>query len=153
MENLAFLNKKEIESILRRIKDQFGLGELKLDHVFLKNKENKIFVASKELSRIDLKRLRINSMGLYFCKIEKNWIRLTVEGSQIIGKFAKTNILELNKNQLGEWVTGNNVYVRDFGNSHVLIKHGNDYFGSGLVRDNVLINYFPKTRRLKVINE
>ena len=153
MENLVFLNKKEIGFILEKIKEQFGLSELKLDYVFLKNKENKIFIANKDLDRIDLKRLRINSIGLYFCKIEKNWIRLTVEGSQIVGKLAKTNILELNKNQLKEWITGNNVDVKGLENSCVIIKHINDYFGSGLVKENILINYFPKTRRLKVINE
>ncbi len=153
MENLVFLNKKEIGFILEKIKEQFGLKELNLDYVFLKNKENKIFIANKDLDRIDLKRLRINSIGLYFCKIEKNWIRLTVEGSQIIGKFARTNVLELNKNQLKEWIIGNNLDVKGSKNSCVIVKHEHDYFGSGLVKENILINYFPKTRRLKVINE
>lgn len=153
MAGLIFLNKREINSLINEIKEQFGIKELKLDYIFVKNNEDKIYQISKNFARLDTRNLRINSIGIYFCKIVKGGIRLSVEGSQLIGKLATKNIIKLNNEQIKEWVRGNLVDIKTEHNGFVIIRHGNDFFGCGKIKNNILINYFPKTRRLKVINE
>lgn len=153
MENSLFLNKKEITAILNKIREQFGINELGLDYVFVKNKENKIYIISNDLKRIDMNNFRINSYGSYFCKIDNSGIRMTVEGSQLIGKLAMKNVLELDNEQIKEWIKGNQVDIKSEMKGFVLIKNKKDFFGCGLIKDNILLNYFPKTRRLKIVNE
>lgn len=153
MKNLDFLNKKEINTLLNKIKEQYGIKELNLDHIFLRNKEDKIFIISKNIKKADLNKLRINSIGLYFCKIEKNVIRLSIEGSQLIGNLANKNIISLDKKELKEWLIGNNIEINSRYQGYVIIKSENDYFGTGFIKNKLLINYLPKPRRLKVINE
>jgi NOL1/NOP2/fmu family ribosome biogenesis protein len=153
MENFIFLNKKESGSLLKNIKEQFGIKELDLDYIFVKNRENKIYIVSNSLKKLDMSKLRINSFGSYFCKMDNSGIRMTVEGSQLIGKYATKNILELDKEQIKEWIKGNQVDVKSDMIGFVLIKSKKDFFGSGLIKNNILLNYFPKTRRLKIVNE
>lgn len=153
MQNLKFLNKKETSNILDKIMNTFGIKELDLNHDFIRNSEDKIFMVSKQISNFDIKNLRINSLGMYFCKIEKNGIRLSVEGSQKVGNLASKNVVELDKAQIKEWLIGNPVPYDRKENGFVIVRHENDFFGAGLLKDGTLINYFPKTRRLKVVNE
>ncbi len=148
---MQILNKKQIKEILNIINQQFNTSNLELDYAFLKNKEDKIFIVNKEIGKIDLTKLRINSMGLYFGQITNNSIRLSVEGSQLIGKKSSKNVLELNKEQIEEWLKGNNLKIDTNLKNFVLIKYKDDFFGTGQVKDNILINYLPKERRLNVI--
>ncbi len=150
---MAFLNKKETIDVLDKIRNTFGIKELDLNHNFMRNSEDKIFIVSKHISNFDIKNLRINSLGMYFCKIEKNGIRLSVEGSQKVGNLASKNVVELDKSQIKEWLIGNPVPYGGKENGFVMVRHENDFFGTGLLKEGTLINYFPKTRRLKVLNE
>jgi NOL1/NOP2/fmu family ribosome biogenesis protein len=153
MENFIFLNKKESGSLLKNIQEQFGIKELNLDCIFVKNRENKIYLVSNGLKKLDMTKLRINSLGSYFCKMDNSGIRMTVEGAQLIGKYATKNVLDLDKEQIKEWIKGNQVDVKSDMNGFVLIRNRRDFFGCGLIKNNILLNYFPKTRRLKIVNE
>jgi NOL1/NOP2/fmu family ribosome biogenesis protein len=150
MENLRILNKKDIKRILIKLKEQFK-AEIDLDYVFLKNNDYKIFLISKDVAKIDLSELRVDRVGLYFCKIEKNGIRLSIEGSQLIGDKAKKNVIKLNKDQMKEWLAGENISIKGNFDEFVIIKYEDDFFGSGRYSNNTIYNYVPKSRRLKVV--
>ena len=62
------LNNKEVKEISNRLDYQFGFKE-KLDYLFYINNKNKLFLINKELSKIDLKRFNVNSLGLYFLQL------------------------------------------------------------------------------------
>ena len=94
--NLKILNTKEISKILEQIKSQFSIKELSLDFVFLTNEDNKVFISTKDIAKVDFRNLRINNIGLYFGKLEIDGFRPSIEGSQILGKLAKENIIEIN---------------------------------------------------------
>lgn len=153
MLNPKFLSKREYFKILEKIKQQYGIKELSLDYVFLINKEKKLYLVSKDICKIDISKLRVNSIGLYFCKLEKDGPRLTIEGSQLVGKLVTKNIIELNQNQLIKWLRGENISVTGNVEGFVIIKNKNDFYGTGKLKENTLINYLPKERRLKVINQ
>ena len=95
MPELKFLNSRETKEIMELIEKQWG-AKLKLDCTFVKNNKNRIFIVNKEIKNIELEKLRINSVGMYFCGLE-NGIRLSIEGSQIIGQKAAKNVVEISE--------------------------------------------------------
>lgn len=149
MQNLKILNKKQTKEILSLIKKQFG-AEFKSDFAFLKNEKGKIYLINKDISKINLEKLRINSLGLYFAETRNNEIRLSIEGSQLIGPLAKKNILELTEKQVKEWMQGNDLETKGDYSGFVLIKHNNDFLGCGKVREGKVFNYVGKARRINI---
>lgn len=147
MQNLKILNSKEKKLLFKEIEEQFKTSELDLNYILLKNNEGKIFLLSNYFKNLDTKNLRINSLGLYFANISKD-IRLTIEGSQLIGKKAK-NVLEINDKQLKEWLKGNDIETDKNLKGFVIIKNNNDFYGCGLYKNNKILNYIPKERRIK----
>ena len=151
MPELTFLNSKETKEILKLIEEQWG-AKLKLDYTFAKNSKNRIFIVNKDINKIDFSKLRINSIGMYFCDLE-NEIRLSIEGSQIIGPKAVKNVVEINEEQTKQWLKGEDLEIEDKGNYRrfVIIKHENDFLGSGKFKDNRILNYVSKSRRINAI--
>ena len=148
--NLKILNSKEIKKIINKIKEQYGINELKLDYVLLKNRDNKIFILSKDFAKIDTKNLKLNSLGLYFATIEQDGIRLSIEGSQLIGQKATKNIFEIDKQQLKDWLIGSNIKTDKGFNNYIIIKYKHDYLGIGRYKNNLILNYIPKERRIRL---
>lgn len=148
MENLKILNKKEGERVLGRIKEQFGIKNLDFDYGILQNKDGKIFLISKDVNKIKLDKLRINELGLYVANTNKE-LRLSIEGSQLFGKNASKNVYEVNEEQANFWLKGEDLECSKEFNGFVIIKHKDDYLGSGKWKDNKILNYIPKERRIK----
>ncbi|NQU97984.1 hypothetical protein HQ533_00815 [Candidatus Woesearchaeota archaeon] len=151
MQNLKILNSKEVKKILKVLKEQFGFDE-KLAYVFLRNKKDRLYVINRDVEKIELEKLRIDSIGMYFATIMPEGIRLSIEGSQVIGPKAKKNILEIDNEQFDKWLKGEDFEVKTKFKDFVLVKHKEDFLGCGKVKNNVLLNYVPKARRLVVVN-
>lgn len=149
MQNLKFLDRKGKKRFLELLKKQFGFEE-ELDYSFLTNNKNKVFIVNKDIANIDLERIKINSIGLYIAEFNNNEVRPSIEGSQIIGKKAKKNVIELDENQAKEWLKGNDLEKPTNAEGFVILKHNEDYLGSGRVKQNTILNFVPKTRRLNV---
>jgi len=149
MQNLTILNKKQTKEILSLIKKQFN-AEFKSDFAFLKNEKNKIYLINKDISKINLEKIRINNLGLYFAQLYTNEIRLSIEGSQLIGPLAKKNILELNDSQTKEWMSGSDLDIDKDYSRFVLIKNKKDFLGCGKVREGKVFNFVGKARRIAI---
>ncbi|NQV09192.1 hypothetical protein HQ529_05050 [Candidatus Woesearchaeota archaeon] len=149
MQKLKILNSKEVKEILSILKKQFGF-ESKLDYVFLMNEKNKIYIANKEVFDINIDNLNINSIGIYFAFMKNKQIRLSIEGSQIIGPVSKKNIVELHDNEAKLWMKGFDLFKTTKNKGFVLIKNNNDFLGCGKQIEDKILNYVPKIRRLKV---
>lgn len=145
--DFKILNKKEALRLLERVKEQFGIKELDLNCGFIQNKD-KIYLISKDLAKINYKELRINDIGLYFCTITNGGIRLSIEGSQLIGKNATKNVVEISDEELRYWFNGESLIRKDI-SGYVLIKNNNDFLGCGYAREGLILNYVPKERRVK----
>ena len=98
MKNLKILNKKEIKKIMQLIEKQWN-AKLKLGYAFLKTEKGKIYIVNEDISKLDLSKLRINSIGLYFGELRGDELRLSIEGSQIIGKNASKNVIVIHLRQ------------------------------------------------------
>lgn len=144
---MKFLDKKQINKILNNLKEYYDIKELKLDYAFLQNNKYKIYLISKDINKINTNNLRVNGLGLYFLNISKG-LRLSIEGSQIIGKKATKNIHEINDKELKDWLRG---YDLDCKNTegYKLIKNKDDFYGVGFAKENKIKNYIPRYRRIK----
>jgi len=157
MEELRILNKKEIKSVLYLLKERFGC-EIDFDFGMLKSRSGKIYLITKDVSKLNLKKLRISRTGIYFAtyeeKFKNNKIRLSIEGAQMVGALAKKNILEIDDLQLKKWFFGEDLVVKNAFNlsdGFVILKYKNDFIGCGLLKQNTVKNYVPKERRVKDI--
>lgn len=146
MQKLKILNKKETKPILKALEEEWGFRE-ELDYVFLKTEKGKIYTAGKEVFDLDLSKMRINSIGMYFGEM-KNGLRLSIEGSQLIGPKSGKNIVELNDREAGEWMSGIDI-DKKAPDGFVIIKHNDDFLGTGKSKDGKILNFVPKTRRIK----
>ena len=148
MPELKILNSKEIKRIFELIEGQWG-AKLSLDYGFLKNPKNRIFIVSKDISKIDMSKLRLNSVGMYFCEIDNTGIRLSIEGSQIIGPKAARNIVELNEEETKKWFKGDDLEkeCKDC-NGFIILKYKNDFLGNGKYANGKVLNYVGKSRRI-----
>lgn len=142
---MKFLNKKQTKAILNKLKSQFGIS-FKPNFLFSQIKD-RIFITSQELKNLNLSNYKINNIGLYFGRLVNNKIRLTIEGTQLVGKYANKNILKLKKPD--KWLNGKNIKTNKTFKDFVIIQYKKDFLGSGQFKNNQIINFIPKYRRVK----
>lgn len=145
------LNTREVKKILKWLKEHYGIKELKIDKAFLKSTKDRLYLISKKVSELETKDLRINLVGMYFAKEDKKGIRLSIEGSQIVGPKAKKNIAKLSKEQMQQWIRGEDIDFKGDLKGFVIIKYGSDFYGTGVYKEGKILNYVPKERRIKKI--
>ncbi len=155
MFKLKILNKKkikEIEAIMEKqwdVSSANSLISLEKEYAFAMNNEGKIYLINKRIAEVDLSKLRINSVGLYIAQLTGAELRLSIEGSQLFGKSATKNILELNRGMVDLWMKGHAIPCSQEGRTMFIMKYNDDFLGCGKLVDNMLINYVPKERRVK----
>tara|TARA_Y100000031_G_C8221577_1_gene386199 strand:+ start:924 stop:1382 length:459 start_codon:yes stop_codon:yes gene_type:complete len=152
MDTIHALNSKECKRVHQVLERQFGFSG-KLEYAFYRNRKGRIFIVTKDIAELPLDEYRINSLGLTFGTEMDDGIRLTIEGSQLIGKDSMHNILDLTKEELYSWLKGEELEVDTVLEGFVLIRSGDDFLGCGKVIGRRLINYTSKSRRLIVIND
>jgi NOL1/NOP2/fmu family ribosome biogenesis protein len=151
-ESLEVLNSKETKEITRHLREQFGFDG-KLSFVFLRNNKERIYITTRNIENIDLKSLRIDSMGLYFAKIYSDGLRLTIEGTQLIGPKCRKNVVSISLGQKHDWLLGKDIPVGTKDNCFILLRWNNDYLGCAKVKNGVALNSVPSARTLHVVNE
>ncbi|MBI2658139.1 hypothetical protein HYX08_05595 [Candidatus Woesearchaeota archaeon] len=148
MPELKILNSREIKELHSVIEKQWD-AKIKLDYGFLQNSKGRIFMVNRGISEIDMSKLRINSVGMYFCEHDKIGIRLSIEGSQIVGTCAKKNIIEIDDGQARKWFKGEDLELecKDC-TGFVILKNKSDFLGTGKYKEGKILNYVGKTRRI-----
>ena len=150
MPELKILNNKEIKEIYKLIETQWG-AKIKIDCGFLKNNKNRVFIISRDIAGIDTSRLRLNSAGMYFCEHDKIGIRLSIEGSQIVGPKATKNVVELNEEETKRWFKGGDLEKEcEDCSGFVILKNNKDFLGNGKYSNGRILNYVGKSRRVKL---
>jgi NOL1/NOP2/fmu family ribosome biogenesis protein len=158
--NLRILNSKETKHLAERLLEQYGYDYDKKanEYIFLMNKDNRIYIISRNIANIPYEDMKIDSIGMYFGELYKESLRLSIEGSQMIGPHANKNIIEISKEQMLNWIRGMDIEHDDTGKDFIIIKHVNentgktDYLGAGKYKDGKIMNYVSKSRKLIVVN-
>jgi NOL1/NOP2/fmu family ribosome biogenesis protein len=150
---LKILNKKEKAEIQEKLNEQFGIQEIP-GELFMIGKE-KVFLFSGSFSNHEIKLIdnftNIERIGFYFAKIDPRIgdIRLSIEGSQIIGPQAKKNIFNVPDDLVENWMKGQELNIKANMKGFVIMKHNDDFLGSGKASEEKIGNFIPKNRRLK----
>jgi len=131
IKSYTVLNTREKKKITEMIDKQWGYKK-KLDFVYLMNAKNKIFLANPDIDKLDPKKFNIDAVGMYFGELPNTEeIRLSIEGSQIIGPNATKNVIELPIDEAKEWLTGQDLDKETDCTGFVIIKSGKDFLGTG----------------------
>ena len=152
IKNMKFINHKELKEILKKLKDNWGAEINDDEFAFLMNGKNRFFIVSRDIEKLELPRLRINNVGIYFGELtDRGEFRLTIEGSAIVGKKATKNIVDISKEQARQWFKGEDLDCESEENSFVIVRYGNDFLGCGKLVNGKILNYVPKARRVPEI--
>ena len=142
------LSSKDKKLLLALIKKQWG-AEFKPELVFFRNDKDKLYAVHKDIAKIDLSGARINTVGMYFGEQKKGELRLSIEGSQLIGPIAKQNVLELDDQETLDWLRGEDLQKEGDWSGFIIVKHKDDFMGTGkYTQDKRILNFVPKARRL-----
>lgn len=151
--NTHILNSKETKHIHESLNSQFGFSK-KLPFVFLLNNRERVYIIHRDMEQMPLDQLRLDSVGLYFATLSDRDLRLSIEGSQIIGPDATKNILVLNDKEFETYIKGENFELSEEHEAGAyIVKHGTDFVGTCKLSGKKLYNYVPKARRLKTVNQ
>ncbi|MBU5689056.1 MAG: hypothetical protein KQA41_02430 [Candidatus Aenigmarchaeota archaeon] len=151
MQIKKILNSKETKEIEDILEKNYSCNFRLRDYIVILTSDDKIWICSREIARIEIKNLkRVNAIGLYFGKLKRNnKIQLSIEGSMLVGKTARKNVVLVENIQ--EYIRGKDTFgicencEKD---NFVIVKNKNDFFGSGILRENgVIENILPKSRR------
>ena len=147
--NLRALSVRDLKPVLKLFEDQWGCVP-DFSWAWYQSSKNDLFIVSKDIVKVDAQKLKINSVGLYLGEM-KDWkLRLSIEGSQLIGPIAKKNVVELNKDEREKWLRGEDLEKPVKEEGFVIMKAGNDFVGCGRVKEGRILNFVPKARRLLV---
>ncbi len=149
MQKLKVLNSREKKALYKQLEEQFGVTE-KLPYLFLENTKDKIFLLSPDFANLNVNNLNVNNKGLYFAKKERDGLRLSIEGAQLIKP--KKNIISLNDKESHLWMMGKDVPMEGH-KGYVIVKFNNDILGCGILKNNILRNMVPKERRLHSVTK
>lgn len=157
MQQLIILNTKEIKKIKERLEKQFGYS-LTEDYAYLKNEKNKIFLITKDISKINLRNLKIDKLGLYFAEEKNQQVRLSKEGAQLLVKEAKENkkevknTVELTAEEVKEYFKGRDL-DKDLGaeNKPIILQYKDNVLGCARYKEGKILNFLPKIHRGEVI--
>lgn len=138
---------REINRELKKVYDV----ELPKDLEYFRRKERIYGIKKEKLKDIlEIEGLKIEAIGIRILNLEKDGIRLTIEGAQILGKDAKRNILEISEEDVEKFLAGEDIEItKSFDYPYIIVKSKRDIIGVGrIIKEKKLRPYIPKERRI-----
>ncbi len=153
MNKLSILNSRKTKEIINYLQKQWGTTFEK-ELVFLENPKGRIFAVNKKFGDILIEKLRIQSVGIYFAERANQDLRLSIEGSQLVGPSSTENVIELTDEEAKSWMAGSDIKREMDANGFVIIKNNTDFLGTGKYSrtKGAILNFVPKIRRMNVIS-
>jgi len=151
--NLKILNKNEKEEITNKLKSQFGISKIP-GEIIMRGKE-RMFLFSGSFDKNKIRILEslapIERIGVYFAKKDERdgTLRLSIEGTQIFKDQIKDNIFELSKDQVEQWMKGQELQIKTGKRGFLAMKFKENFLGTGKASEEKIGNFIPKNRRLK----
>ncbi len=157
MKRFKVLNSREVKRFKAVLENTFGYS-LKKDYAYLMNDRERVFLINKDLIRLDLDKLIVDRIGLYFAEYKNNLVRLSKEGAQLFVQEAKENkvklncLLELDKSEVKSYFKGVDI-EKNLGEEPktLILIYKDDVLGYAKYKEGKLLNYLPKIHRGEVI--
>ena len=151
MNYLKILNKNEKQEIVNKLNSRFGINEI--PGILVKKGEERLFLFAGDFDIKQIKKLEgtipIERVGIYFAKIIKGEIRLSIEGTILFKDQITKNIFQLTEQQSKQWMQGQELNIQSGKKGFLVMKYKDDLFGCGKASAEKIGNYVPKSRRLK----
>lgn len=148
---LKIFNEKEKKEVAEKLNEQFGIKNVP-GIITMRGKE-RFFLFTGNLEKSEIEKLRyiipIESVGVYFAKIQGVAIRLSIEGVQLLKGQITKNVFEINESQMQEWMSGNELPIKTGKHGFIIMKHKDDFLGTGKASEEKITNFISKSRRLK----
>jgi len=147
-----FLSAREARPIFEQISEQWDVDarELFSSYALIRTGKDRLYIITRDVATLKLELLRIDSLGLYVANV-KGKVRLTLEGSQLVGPHAQKNVVLVDDQELRAWFRGEHLEKTGEWNGFVIIKHGTDYIGCGRYTEGKIQNFLPKARWVKAL--
>jgi NOL1/NOP2/fmu family ribosome biogenesis protein len=148
------INRKESGKIIKQINEDFGcdMSWMQDKYYFFLSDKNKVYIVNMKLNDIPLDNVKLNSHGLYFCEMSDHKIRLSIEGSMMVGKSAGKNVYEVDDATARSWLKGNDITCSENYVGFIILKNNDDFLGCGKVVNGQVYNYIPKIRRINSVD-
>ncbi|MBU1135997.1 MAG: hypothetical protein ABIG37_00795 [Nanoarchaeota archaeon] len=171
--NITFIKSNEKKRILEKLRETYGIE--KLPYLLISSGKDKVRGFSGSLSKEEILKLnqvlRIETLGTYLLKKEKDGLRLSFDVPTILD--IKKNIIEVSDEQTQDWLKGKNIEinqnVRNAGmdcisehpkipknkqeffdlKGFVVLKNKENFVGCGKASDKRITNFVPKERRIR----
>jgi NOL1/NOP2/fmu family ribosome biogenesis protein len=138
-------------TIDRFLVEQFGVTSPD-SWEFLTSGKTKIWVHLEKIKDpIKMSQFKCIRMGLYFGSFDLGGLRLSIEGSQLIGKIATQNLVSLSREQAIKWFRGEPLEITGHQKDQqgfVILKTTTRIVGCGYITYDKILNFLPKTRRI-----
>src|SRR3989338_6084341 len=144
----TFIPSRELKIFFKALEAQYGAVPAVFEECAFVRRKERICMMARDVDKIPREGLRVNSLGLYVAEVKGDQLRLSIEGSQLIGPIAKRNVHEIDKEQLKEWFQGKDIKIEKEYEGFVILKHNNDFVGSGKFKEGFILNFVPKARRI-----
>ncbi|RJQ19338.1 hypothetical protein C4580_05370 [Candidatus Woesearchaeota archaeon] len=150
--NYEFMASREVKVFLQKIDAQWGSHPKAFkEQVLVKGKE-KIYLISRGIDGVPLNKLRINNIGLYIAEVKDEQVRLSIEGSRLVGEVATKNVIEFTRDEAKAWLRGEDMPRGEEFQGFSIIKCGDDFLGTCKWKEGRILNFVPKARRLVEIH-
>lgn len=162
MADCEALNSKARKVFYQKIEEYFGTPkDFKLDGILFKNYKNKHYILDNKYAEVAEAGFNSRVLGLYIAEInEYGEIRLSIEGSQLIGPVATKHLLELSEAKKERFIRGEDLDIEeeieelDLKNQFYIVYFTDkydkkNYLGTAKVKNGKLFNYTPKARRVR----
>ncbi|HTY43646.1 MAG TPA: hypothetical protein VMC80_00170 [Patescibacteria group bacterium] len=151
MNYIKILSKKEKQEIEKKLREQFGTGEI--PGMLIKSGQDRLFFFSGKITENEIEKMSreipVERIGVYFARILNDFPKLSIEGSQILQSQIKKNIFELDEKQVDDWMKGRDLQIATGKKGFFIMRYNNDFLGCGKISENKISNFIPKSRRLK----
>lgn len=147
------INKKEILNKL----SIYGITDI--PYFLIKSGSEKIRAFSGDINKEQIDKIRdsvyVETIGIYFAKIDGNEIRLSIDALHLLKNQLKHNILELDEKQKEEYLSGKEPEINKEQEKttnqkiYYILKHNSDILGMAKIVNKQIKNYLPKERRRK----
>lgn len=154
IKKVRFLSSREIRWIERILYSMYGVECDLSRYLCIMTREGFIRLVSKKYSELPQSNLRAVSIGIYFGRIVKDQVLLSIEGAQMIGKHAVRGIAILGRDAAIEYMLGKDVRplqeIDCKDDSFVIVMYNSDILGTARLKKGLLQNTVPIGRILPV---
>jgi len=146
--NISFIKSNQKKFLLKELNETFGIE--KIPHLLIESGKCKLRGFTGSMSREEIQELgsvaRIEIIGLYIIKKEKDGLRFGLDGCHAFQSEIKKGIVEIDEEE--EWMKGNDLEIKeDYG--YKIVKFKDDLLGCTKSTGERLVNFIPKERRIR----